>query len=270
MNINKVILKTALITLAVIIGVFGIVCLFIGLFSPITFAKLFEDTGSLGTSYYFYEKAYSKSTDINHTYTLVDKAIQFKLDKKVVKYYEQLSSHEQYQEFVEFKNEHNYSNQNNILTNVMMSNEDNRLKTRYVSSLATIDLDKAFKYAIQDLNDIDVNEQNINFVISGLYKYITEDNSKYFDSNDYSVDGVLVADKIKDTFDQLNTVYQAKKSTASKYQLAQYSNKLVDMCQTMILISDIVDHSVITTDYNIDNLKDTLAVLVEEFQSYCR
>ena len=81
---------------------------------------------------------------------------------------------------------------------------------------------------------------------------------------------MLVADKIKETFDQLNTVYQSKKSTESKYQLAQYSNKLVDMCQTMILISDIVDHSAITTDYNIDNLKDTLAVLVEEFQSYCR
>ena len=247
----------------------------IGVFFPINFAKLFESTGSTRASFYFYEKAYHKSTDINNIYTLVNKAIDFKIDKKVVQYYEKLSSHDRYGEFIDFINEHNYSQDSSVLVNSMLTNEDNRLKTRYVTSLANIDLDKAFKYAIDDLFATSItsdNNPNINFVLAGLYEYINADNIKYFEATAYAKDNTLVADKIMQTYLDLSQEYERIKAELpnANYLLAVYSGKLVDMCQTMILIDKYVDHTKLSTTYNTDDLKTALTSLVNQHKNFCR
>ena len=269
---SKLIIKTALITLGIIVGLLGIVCLIIGVFFPIKFATLFESTGSYSASYYFYEQAYGKSTDINKTYTLLDKAIQFKLDSKVVKYYEKLSAYDRYDEFIDFVNKNNYDQDSKVLVNVMMSNEDNRLKTRYVSSLANRDLDKAFKFAVQDLYKTSIvdGQLNVNFVIAGLYEHINADTIKYFQNSEYSKNSTLVADQIKNNFDALYTLYQGKKTDSSNYVLALYSGKLVDMCQTMILVDKFLDDSLINTSYDADYLTQTLTTIVAEYQTYSK
>ena len=269
---NKLILKTALITLSAIIGILAIICLILGIWFPLTFAKFFENTGSNNASFYFYEKTYSKTNDINDTYFLLNKAIEFKIDKKVVYYYENLSKYSRYDEFIKFINKNNFSQENSVAINSILTNEDNRLKTRYVSSLAKIDLDKAYNFAIDDLFNTQVIEGNINlnFVISGLYKYIDENNIKYFEQQEYAKQGILVADKIMDYYNQINDVYQNGKESFSKYYLAVYSNKLIDICQTMILLEKYLNKSKIQSIYDINILQQTLNTLVGENKEYCK
>ena len=268
---NKIILRTALITLGAIIVVLGIVSLIIGVFFPITFAKFFEDTGSNKASFYFYEKAYSKSKDINKTHTLLNKAIEFKFDKKVVQYYEKLSAYGNYQEFIDHINSQNYDSDSAVIVNTMLTNEDNRLKTRYVSSLAKIDLDKAFKFAIDDLyqSQTDPLSVNVNFVMAGLCSHINANTIKYFQSYDYEQKSELVADRVMSFYNELDSLYQTSKPTASKYTLAVYSNKLIVMLQTMLIIEDYIDNTKISTTYDESALQTALNTLVSEYNSYC-
>ncbi len=68
---KKLVIKTASITLAVIIGIialtFGTLCLF----APKSVAKLFDGAGGYSASVFFYEKQYNKTKNQDDLYVLV-------------------------------------------------------------------------------------------------------------------------------------------------------------------------------------------------------
>ena len=83
---RKLVIKTASITLAVVIGLmvilFGALCIF----SPSSVAKLFDGAGGYSASVFFYEKQYNKSQQLDDLYVLVLKLDENKDAQKTREY----------------------------------------------------------------------------------------------------------------------------------------------------------------------------------------
>ncbi len=96
---KKLILKTALITLASILCVFLLVFGALALFSPITLANLFDRMGGYSSSIHFYESQYDKTGDIDDLSVLVLK-IDHESDSELAEeYLAELVSHKDFNEF---------------------------------------------------------------------------------------------------------------------------------------------------------------------------
>jgi len=241
----KLILKTSLITLASIIVVLGVISLFVGVFSPVSFANLFENLGANNASMYFYVKAYERTPNINTLFAVVNKSIQFGVPEGTIKYYQILEQNydTQYAAFMDFVNENNYTSSSGVVLNkVSVSNEDNYLKCRYVLALAqTGDIEGAFDYAVKDfyahagtvgggtggsgLPDIFGYAEDFNFVFAGLTNYLGEEIlSGYLNQNadiytilnsplDNTHENTIIED-IYSKFTGLLAQYQAVSNTA--------------------------------------------------------
>ncbi len=93
------IVKTALITLAIIFSVVLLVVGALSIFSPITLAKGFDGLGCYSLTTYFYEKNYQKSEDIEDLALLAIKLNQDSDGEKAEKYLKELVRHENFNEF---------------------------------------------------------------------------------------------------------------------------------------------------------------------------
>lgn len=83
---KKLVIKTAVITLAVIIALVGLLFGAFCLFSPVTLAKFFDGAGNYSLSVTFYEKQYKKTQDLSDLYVLSVKLDQGKDAQKTERY----------------------------------------------------------------------------------------------------------------------------------------------------------------------------------------
>lgn len=91
---KKLVLKTAGITLAVIIMIAGLIFGAFAIFSPKTLAKFFDGAGNYSLSVIFYEKQYNKTQDISDLYVLSVKLDDEKDAEKTQKYLAEFLSSE--------------------------------------------------------------------------------------------------------------------------------------------------------------------------------
>ena len=237
---GKIIAKTALITFLVIIMLIGAVGgMFIWL-APETVAKSCESLGFDSLSLKMYERTYKKDKTINNLHRVVNKSILFGDDKTLIKYYPEFESHEDYDKFIKALDEANYDEKAKVIVNLKLSNEGNRLKTRYVSALAKDDFDKAFTYAANDLFSTNVLEDNFHYCIVGLAKYITQSNAELFGDVEKGQGGISVGEIIYERYTELKTFYD-NSTFESNYKAAVMSSKLIDMVQFMLLIESKTD-----------------------------
>lgn len=106
---NKLVIKTILITLACAVGalavVFGALCIF----APVTVAGFFDDVGNYSASVFFYEKQYDKTGDIDDLDVLVLKAYGNSDTVRAEEYLEEMIEHEDFEEFCSGANGANMS-----------------------------------------------------------------------------------------------------------------------------------------------------------------
>ncbi len=96
---KDIVVKTVLITLASLFGVFLVAFGALAMFAPGTLAEVFDGTGGYSSSILFYEKQYDKTKDIEDLAILVVK-INPELDLELAeKYYNELVNHEKFEEF---------------------------------------------------------------------------------------------------------------------------------------------------------------------------
>ena len=260
---GKIILKTAAITMVVIIVLLAIASGLLIWLAPDFVATSAEKLGFEGVSLSMYERSYKQDKTINSLYTLVNKSIQFKDDDMLIKYYEKLEEHKDYTKFIKALDEANFDAKQSVLTNIKLSNEDNRLKTRYVKALAKKDFTKALNFAAQDMLNFDANADKLNFCVIGLVDKINKDNiSKFTENNEILTESVC--QKIESMYNALKDRYE--NVAESTYNKALCSAKLVDMLQFMILLKD-QDESV---DYDKTALTNDLAIIFAQYQNYIK
>ena len=85
---KKLIIKTAAITLALIIAIVAVVYGALVLFAPRALATFYEGVGNYGISVDFYEMQYNKTTDLNDLYTLCVKVDEYSDAERAEKYLE--------------------------------------------------------------------------------------------------------------------------------------------------------------------------------------
>lgn len=83
---GKLILKTASITLAAVVGVFGALYAIFAIFSPKVLAAAYDKLGNYGLSVYYYESQYKKTEDLNDLYILCVKLDENSDAKKTEEY----------------------------------------------------------------------------------------------------------------------------------------------------------------------------------------
>ena len=98
---KKLILKTALITLASVLGAIILLVTALSLFAPKTMSNYFYGMGNEKLSVWYMEKAYNKSGDIADLESLIFKANECADHSRVVKYSAIFVNREDFKEFAE-------------------------------------------------------------------------------------------------------------------------------------------------------------------------
>ncbi len=259
---GKVILKTALVTFLCILIVFGGAVSGFVLFAPKTVAQSCENLGLNNLSLQMYQRSYEKEKDVQTLHTLVSKSISFKNGSSVIKYYPKLESHKDYNQYIAALDKANFDKDAKVLVNLKLSNEDNRLKTRYVAYLSDKDFAKSFDYAVADIYDIDTQELYTNFCIIGLVNNIDADNISLFTTSENSY-GKALCEKIKELKEALATRYAAM-TDASIYDKAVTSSILVDILQFMLYL----ESKSAATSYDKVALTNELQAIFADYQNY--
>ena len=212
---------TALATIILIVIVYFIV----GALSPISLAKMYENVNS-NISIKYYIKNYEKNKNINNLYAVVDKSISMDKDDVLIEYYPLLLQDEGYTELINNVNELNYDENASVKQNLFLSNEDNRLKTRYVSALSERDTIKAFEFAYDDFKN---NTDNFAFI--GLRNVIGSI-IPMFDNN--VVNGIV--NRFNDLIDEYDTI--KNNQDVSTYEKAYQCYNCLEICQFILLLGD--------------------------------
>ena len=233
---KKLVLKVSCLTVGAILVLLAIVYGCFSLFAPHLLGSLFERVGANNASLYFYEKEYNKNPNTTNLYRVLNKAIIFENNPKIVEYFEKFYLDEKYEQNIETINTANYNANGSVLENVSLANADNRLKSRYVKALCgNGEFEKAFEFAKNDLTSFD--DTNINFVFAGLTDFVNEENGTLFDSEKLGVK--TVSESVYNYYLQVKTLYENSKSlNKDKYTLATLSNKLLIITDFMNQIKD--------------------------------
>jgi hypothetical protein len=244
---QKLIVRTALITLAGVIVLTGVVSLFIGIFSPLTFARMFEDLGGHKTSMFFYVKNYERDNNINNLHMVVDKAITFKFNEDIIKYYELLEAEEDYYAFISFLDYENVKAATTVLEKALFFNEDNRLKNRYIEALAKVGrFDDAFEFAANNLFSPQFNDPLL-FVFTGLIDFVNDDNFGLF--NEIKMDPYThepnrtVAGQILAKYNMVVHHYELNEGAHPAVINAVLVQRLMEMNRFLYVLSDNVEET---------------------------
>lgn len=257
---TKTIFKTALITLFSIIFVLALALGGLVLFAPRFVAEKSESLGLENLAVKMYERNYKQDKTIQNLYLLTSKSATYNLDEYVVKYAKELFENQDYQTFIQSIDEANYDENATVLANLKMSNTNNRLKTKYVKSLAKSNFDEAFLYALQDFQVENVLGQNVCFAFIGLANFITDDNAQKF--NEQYLD-TTASSLISQKFEQIYSLYNTEKATSNNYVNAVRSSKCLDMIQFMLLIEEKTN-----CEYDTVSLQSMRQTLLAEYKNY--
>lgn len=199
-SFSKVILKTIAITLSILIGV----TLFLYSMMYFAFTKNLGDFFNyLGCENYagdLYYKAYEKDDEIFYCYKALNIKIKYSEDKKVVKFYKEFVSDNQYQDFMLYLNESNDNLNLDPLEKSFVIGEDNYLKRNFVKALInTGRLEEAFEYSLKSFKDY----ENFTIMSLGVYTfdYFIDKNINF--TLKYEDYGCTLVDAINSYFDNI-------------------------------------------------------------------
>ncbi len=200
MNVKKDIVKPVLLTLSALILLFGLVILSLHLWCPYAMGQLSYKLGANDAALNYFEKDYKKAGNYNVLYTIVNLCIKQDDNQKLITYFEDFSSNENYKAFIKKVDEKNANlNVSNLVKSKLYS-EDNYLKNRYVLALAKQNKKQAaFDYAFNNSSFEVLN----NDLLPYLFTYIS--NQENFVNCDNSN---VVAQKMCDYFNDLFTTFK--------------------------------------------------------------
>lgn len=150
-NIEKGILKTSLLTLGALITIVLIFAVVMSVFFPKNMYRFCSSLGFDNWAYNYAKMQYDKSKDINDLHTLIYSAYKIENDDAIISYTEILVQSPHYKDFIEYINKLNISSTEDFMAQIVMSNENNYLKNRYVRSLCNCNkFDSACDYVLQE------------------------------------------------------------------------------------------------------------------------
>lgn len=174
---KKMILTTALFTLAVIVVVGTIISLLMVFVFTKQSADFFYGLGCDGVASSLYHRVYEQNNDIYYCYKSLNLEIKEGNGHNIVKYYEQFTSDDEY---VSFMNKLKLSNDIvtiPVLEKSTIINEENYLSNKYISALISInESSKAFDFALEMFNEIDSGDLK-NQGVYGFYHFISNESS---------------------------------------------------------------------------------------------
>ncbi|MCK9575247.1 MAG: hypothetical protein WCX32_02450 [Clostridia bacterium] len=273
-SIKKVILKTALFTLGICILACALLILCFSLLAPNLMADFTDNLGMENISLQYRVMVYNNSNDINDLYSVVYKASTQNNYKFVKEYFPELYTHPDYDEFINFVEETNLANTADLSIKIYLANEDNFLKSAYVTALYKLDKKQdSFNFA---LNDFLENEDNIikfNWVFgkfTELYNLDMERQTDIFASIllNYQGEEIEITDRvyvlIANYYDNLCTLYEETTNTDELY-LALLLKNIINVNLSMQIIESYYDASydLVELDQQSDNYAQALGTLLE-------
>lgn len=134
-NIEKSILKTFFITLGVLFALTVLTILTMSIFFPKIMYGFCSNLGFKNLSFYFAEKQYSQSQNINDLHTTIYMAYDIENNSAIIKYSEILFASPDYEQFIDYINDLNYNSTSIMQARVALTNENNYLLNKYIRAL---------------------------------------------------------------------------------------------------------------------------------------
>jgi hypothetical protein len=256
-NFNKVIGKAALVSVLVLLFLFGS---FIALFTFVYPAKLAEWSHSLGfsgISIFCYEKAYEKSQDVNDLYRLLNATITAKDDEKIIENFEKLyeDNSQNYKQFIAYINNYYMTSTQDVLLQLQVTNEDVRLKRHYVQALVrTSQNEKAFLFVVSDLQQEQftniTNYNSLNFLASDFVFALIQNGSDFaeyerfllFEVGEVSVNYVNEA---LTYYENIKSIYEfnlfVRQENENSFELLVICQHLQKVSTTLLFLNETLD-----------------------------
>lgn len=251
---KNVVIKTSVITVAIILLLLSFSYSVLSLFFPSTVARMASDLNLDALALHYYEKNYQNTNDINDLYHLINTAQSSKNYEMVVKYYEILEDDSQYYDFIDFINEQNYNSQLNKILLSTLINEDNYMKNIYTTALVKLgQFSDAMSYSILNFDYENYNIENLGvYTFSNILTVDGLSNQSIVDllQTNYKSTNANIADAIYEYYNNSFVVFENNKNTLD-YDLQV---KLIALASRMNImasnLNEIVESNNVTT--NID------------------
>jgi hypothetical protein len=183
-NDTKVILRSALLTLIVIIVLF-VVGYFVMLFCfTESLADFFYSLGCENLSASLYHRVYEKTDDINFIYKSLSIEIKQNDNGNIIKYYEQFSNDDEYHEFINKLEKYNEELNLNLLEKSLCLDELNTINGSYVKALWCIDeKEKAINFAMSEFENMgelsltNVGGYSLGVIVENLENKVLNENN---------------------------------------------------------------------------------------------
>ena len=264
MKSNKIILITSLITVAVLIFISVLTFGIITLSAPNRMASFCYEIGLEKLSQKLYYKDYKKTDSINSLYSALSINIELKNSENIVYMFNELSSLNNYNKFVDEYNENVLQSGNSKLLKSTLYNLDNYLKEKYVDAKLNLKNQhlNVFEYASRELfmanHNLSFNKQGA-YLFSSLFK--DEVLSIMAPMIKGEVDGKIVFDEIISYFNNLNQYLELNKNNTEDDVLKiAFANRIIKVGNDILTLCEysedfIADISGINN--KIINLKNT-------------
>jgi len=150
---EKTILKTSLITVGIMLALFIVFIAVMSVFFPKQMYNFSSKYGFEKLAFTYAESQYKKSKDINDLHTLIYSAYEINNNGAIIKYSEKLFSSADYEDFIVYINDFNLKSVSIEQAQIVLSNENNYLKNKYVQALCNKGkFDEAVDFAISELD----------------------------------------------------------------------------------------------------------------------
>lgn len=238
---KNIILKTSLITLAILIVVLIIISSLVAIFVPSKMANICYEIGFNNLSQKLFYKDYEKSRNINSLYSSLSINLETNNNKNVVARFEELSDLDGYVDFVLNYDEGILNSNKPMLLKGSLYNLDNYLNQKYVESRLRIknnDLD-IFKYSTGKFYAI---KENISFDSQGSYlfsAFLTDSFIEIFANEfDKEFNGENVFEEMVAYFNNLNSFIESNIDTnVNKALIISFANRIIEVGNDIIKIN---------------------------------
>jgi len=226
-SVKKLILKTALYTLGICLSICALLILGFSFLAPNLMADFTDNLGMENISLRYRVMVYNNSQDINDLYSVVYKASTQNNYKFVKEYFPELYTDPDYAEFIDFVEETNLASTTNLEVEIYLANEDNFLKSAYVTALYNLgEKENAFNYALNDFLENEDNITKFNWVFgkfTELYNLDSERQTDIFAAIllNYQGEEIEITDRvyilIANYYSDICTLYEETANTDELY-----------------------------------------------------
>lgn len=264
MKSNKIVLITSLITLGALILITVLISVIISLTIPAKMANFCYGVGLENLSQNLYYKDYKKTGSIYSLYSSLKINIELEKNQNIVYRFDEFSSNNEYDSFVENYNKNILGSNNSKLLKASLYNLDNYLKEKYVD--AKLKLNNQQVYAVEySARELYKANSAISFENQGAYlmSNLLEDEvvSIIVHLFKSEIDGKIVFDEMKDYYNNLCNYLDLNKNNNSDDILKiTFANRIIKLGNDIITLCNYSsDFSANTDEINskIINLKNS-------------